>query len=222
MRHIAVVAACLLVVAGVCRAQSAPSPSVPDKSSGSRASRPSEKKAPVENGKLFGVMPNYGTVNAGSVTPMAAGDKFKLALRYFDPYTFAFVALRAGVDQAVNNKREYGQGMQGYGKRYGADFADGLSNSFFATGVFPSLLHQDPRYFRQGQGSGFSRASYAASRALITRQDSGRKAFNFSEVLGMPLRRESPPRTTLTASGRQATLRCARECSLGSTPASTW
>jgi hypothetical protein len=184
MKHLAVIAACLLVVSGACCAQSAPSPPVPDKSSGAQPVGPSDKKAAVENGKLFGVMPNYGSVNSASARPLDVGDKFKLGLRYFDPYTFVFVGLRAGVDQAVDNKKEYGQGAEGYGKRYGADFADGLSNSLFVNGVFPSLLHQDPRYFRRGVGSGSSRASYAISRVLITRQDSGGNAFNFSEVLG--------------------------------------
>jgi hypothetical protein len=157
-------------------------------------SRPSDKSAAdpqsstdkptPENGRVFGLMPNYGTVDSTHVAPMSAADKFKLALRYIDPYTFGVVAFRAGIEQATNSKEEYGQGMEGYGKRYGADFADGLTNSFFVTGVFPSLLHQDPRYFRRGQGAFLSRASYAASRVLITRQDSGRKSFNFSEVLG--------------------------------------
>ena len=182
MKHLAQVAACLVLAAGLCRAQSGASPTAPEKSS---ESTPHEKKAAAENAKLFGIMPNYGTIyNAADARPMTAGDKFKLASRYFNLYTVGFVAFRAGVDQAVDSKDEYGQGAQGYGKRFGADFADGLSNSFFVTAVFPSLLHQDPRYYRRGEGSGFSRMAYAASRVLITRQDSGRKMFNFSEVSG--------------------------------------
>jgi hypothetical protein len=133
---------------------------------------------------MFG-MPSYGTVESGAqVGPLTVGGKFKLALTYIDPYTFAFVAMRAGIDQAIDNKKEYGQGAEGYGKRYGADFADGLSNAIFAKGVFPSLLRQDPRYFRRGEGSFWGRATYAASRVLVTRQDSGRNFFNFSEVFG--------------------------------------
>lgn len=133
---------------------------------------------------MFG-MPSYGTVDGlERVPPLTPGGKFKLALTYISPYTFGFVALRAGIDQAVDSKHNYGQGMEGYGKRYGADLADGLSNAVFVTGVFPSLLHQDPRYYRRRQGSFFDRTGYALSRVLITRQDSGRSFFNFSEVLG--------------------------------------
>ncbi len=69
-------------------------------------------------------------------------------------------------------------------KRYGAGFADGLSDGVFVTGLYPSLLHQDPRYYRLADGGFFHRVEYSVSRIVVTRQDSGRKAFNFSEVLG--------------------------------------
>jgi hypothetical protein len=134
---------------------------------------------------MFGIMPNYGLVDEGlHPPPLAPGQKFKLALQYLHPYTFAFVAAEAGVGQASNNPKEYGQVAEGYAKRYGADFADGLTNTVFVMGVYPSLLHQDPRYYRRGQGGSFNRAGYALSRVLVTRQDSGRKFFNFSELLG--------------------------------------
>ena len=179
LRHF--VWAYVLMLSATCVAQTASTP--PDKSGTQVAPATEEKKK--ENGKMFGIMPNYGTVNnPADAEPLTAGDKFKLALRYFSPYTVVFVGMRAGIDQALDEKHAYGQGAEGYGKRYGADFGDGLTNSFFVTGFFPSLLHQDPRYFRRGEGSGFSRITYAATRVLITRQDSGRRAFNFSELLG--------------------------------------
>ena len=182
-RHVLMVV-CLCFASCLCRAQAAPSSPLPD-NPGVQSPDSSKEETRKENGKLFGIMPNFGTVNNSSqVQPMTTGDKFRLALRYFDPYTFVFVGLRAGIEQAANSKEDYGQGAQGYGKRYGADFADGLSNSIFVNGVFPSLFRQDPRYFRRGVGSGSSRLGYAISRVLITRQDSGHTAFNFSEVLG--------------------------------------
>jgi hypothetical protein len=116
--------------------------------------------------------------------PLRSGQKFTLAVQYFSPYTFAFVAAEAGVNQARNSPREFGQGAEGYGKRYGAGFADGLTASIFVTGLYPSLFRQDPRYYRLGDGGFSHRMGYAVSRVLVTRQDSGRKAFNFSEVLG--------------------------------------
>jgi len=134
---------------------------------------------------MFGVMPTYGLVDAGTQPPpLTSGQKFKLAVQYLNPYTFGFVAVEAGVNQALNSPREYGQGAEGYGKRYGAGFADGLTDGIFVTGVYPSLLHQDPRYYRLGDGDFSHRMGYAVSRILVTRQDSGRRAFNISEILG--------------------------------------
>ncbi len=134
---------------------------------------------------MFGLMPAYGMVEAGmQPPPLTSGQKFKLAAQYLNLYTVVFVAAEAGINQARNSPSDYGQGVEGYAKRYGAGFADGLSAGVFITGVYPSLLHQDPRYYRMGEGGFSHRFVYSASRILVTRQDSGKKAFNFSEVLG--------------------------------------
>jgi len=134
---------------------------------------------------MFGIVPTYGLVEPGmQPPPLTSGQKFKLAVQYLNPYTFAFVAAEAGVNQARNSPKEYGQGAEGFGKRYGAGFADGLTAGVFVTGVYPSLLRQDPRYYRLGEGHFSHRMGYALTRILVTRQDSGRKVFNFSEILG--------------------------------------
>lgn len=149
-------------------------------------SKPASDPQGDKKGKsIFGLMPNNKTVEPDEHPgPMSAGQKLKLTADYFSPFTLVFVAASAGWDQAIDAKSGYGQGAEGYGKRYGADFATGLTHTFFVTGVFPSLLHQDPRYFRKGEGGAGSRIGYALTRVVVTRQDSGRNAFNFSEVLG--------------------------------------
>jgi hypothetical protein len=134
---------------------------------------------------MFGIVPTYGLVSAGvQPPPLTSGQKCKLAVQYLNPYTIVFVAVEAGINQASNRPQEYGQGMEGYGKRYGAGFADGLTDGIFVTGVYPSILRQDPRYYRLAEGGASHRMAYAVSRILVTRQDSGRKALNFSEILG--------------------------------------
>ena len=140
---------------------------------------------PQAQNRLFGFMPAYGMVEVGMrPPPLTSGQKFKLAAQYLNPYSFLFVATVAGVNQARNSPREFGQGAEGYGNRFGAAFADGLTDAIFVTGVYPSILHQDPRYYRLGDGGFAHRTEYAVSRILVTRQDSGRPAFNASEVLG--------------------------------------
>jgi hypothetical protein len=135
---------------------------------------------------MFKVLPNYKAINDPTqpVIAMSVGEKFGLVEHYFDPFTFVFTSITAGIEQSTNDKASYGQGALGYAKRYGADFTDGFTNELFVTGVFPSLLHEDPRYYRLGRGSAFKRTAYALSRILITHSDSGTARFNSSEFLG--------------------------------------
>jgi hypothetical protein len=90
----------------------------------------------------------------------------------------------AGIGQATNSNPSFGQGMEGYAKRLGTSYADFAIQNSMTEGIFPTLLHQDPRYFRHRVGSGRSRLRYAVGRLFITRTDSGKHQFNFSEVCG--------------------------------------
>jgi hypothetical protein len=177
--------AMVLVSATFCRAQDA-SPSMSDSQKQNSEQKPSDSSTQAPGKEImFAIMPAYGMVEPGGhPPPLTAGQKFKLASQYLNLYTVFFEAVEAGVNQATNSPSEYGQGAEGYGKRYGAGFADGLSAGLFVTGVFPSLLREDPRYYRMDSGGFKHRFGYAATRVLVTRQDSGRKAFNFSELLG--------------------------------------
>jgi hypothetical protein len=94
------------------------------------------------------------------------------------------VAAVAGVQQYKNVFPAYGGGIEGYGKRYGAAFANNVSGTLLGRAVYPSILHQDPRYFYKGKGSIRSRALYAMSAAVIARGDDGRWKPNYSLVLG--------------------------------------
>jgi len=146
---------------------------------------PAQEQSP-KNDRLFFLLPNYLTVeNANKVPPLTTGQKFKLAaLGTFDPVEYPYVGVLAGIDQAENADPSYGQGLKGYAKRYGAAFADTTIENFMVGAVFPSLLHQDPRYYQSGQGGFWHRAGHAALRILITRTDSGKTQINYSEWAG--------------------------------------
>src|SRR5579863_6441207 len=154
------------------------------------AAAPASPLSPAGNAaddhRMFKVLPNYKTINdpEQAVVALSPGEKFGLVQHYFDPFTFVFTSITAGIEQAENEKEGYGQGAMGYAKRYGADFTDGFTNELFVTGVFPTLLHEDPRYYRLGRGSGWKRTAYALSRIVITHGDSGAARFNSSEFLG--------------------------------------
>jgi hypothetical protein len=116
---------------------------------------------------------------------MTAGDKFELfAINTMNPYQMLASAATAGIDQADDTYPSWGQGGEGFGKRFGAAYADAATSNFFGTFLFPSILHQDPRYFRKETGGFGSRLGYALTRVLVTRMDSGRNAPNVSLWLG--------------------------------------
>jgi hypothetical protein len=147
---------------------------------------PNEQQEKPQNDRLFFLLPNYLTVeNANQIPPLTPGQKFKLvALGTFDPVEFPYVGTIALIDQAENTDPSFGQGVKGYAKRYGAAFADTTIENFMVGAIFPTFLHEDPRYYQLGKGGFWHRAGYAALRIFITRTDSGKNRFNYSEWAG--------------------------------------
>jgi len=138
-----------------------------------------------EKQRFIGVFPNFYISYVHDPAPMTTKQKFSLASHdTFDPVSLIGVGLAAGIEQANNTYAGYGQGAAGYGKRFAAKFGDGRTSDFLSHAVFPSLFHQDPRYFYQGTGSVKSRMVHAASFAIITRSDSGKPMPNYSYFLG--------------------------------------
>ena len=145
-----------------------------------------EIRSGTSNDRIFWTMPNFLTVeDADRIPPLSSGQKFKVVARgVFDPFEFVLVGFVAGLGQASNSNPSYGQGAQGYAKRYGTSYADNAIENFMASAVFPSVLHQDPRYYQLGHGGFRKRTAHAVARVLITRSDSGRTQLNYSELMG--------------------------------------
>jgi hypothetical protein len=138
-----------------------------------------------ERQRILGVMPNFNTSNASDAEPLTPGEKFSLAAKgVFDPFTFVTVGIDAGLSQAQNDFREYRQGATGYSKRFGASYADTFTSTMVGNAVLPMLLRQDPRYFRKGTGSITSRVWYAALSSVLCKNDTGKRAVNYSNIVG--------------------------------------
>ena len=138
-----------------------------------------------EKQRLVGILPNFYTSYVNDAAPLTWKQKFSLATRgTFDPIAMLGVGFAAGVEQANNSFPGYGQGAEGYGKRFAAKFADGRSSDYLTHAIFPTLLHQDPRYYYQGSGTFKSRLLHAIGSAFFTRGDDGRTEPNYSYVLG--------------------------------------
>lgn len=139
----------------------------------------------AEQQRVGGVIPNFYSSYDWDAPPMLAKQKFKLSFRsVLDPVSFLTVAGLAGAEQYQGLFPGYGSGIEGYGKRYGAALANRFTGEMLSRAAFPSIFHQDPRYFYKGKGSIPSRALYAMSRAVIARSDDGHLRPNYSEVLG--------------------------------------
>jgi Carboxypeptidase regulatory-like domain len=138
-----------------------------------------------EKQRVLGAIPNFYVSYVPNAAPLTSRQKFKLAARsVVDPFTFVVVAGSAGVEQWQNHFIGYGQGAEGYAKRFGAGYADTVSGTFIGGAILPSLLKQDPRYFYKGTGSTRSRFLYAIAMSVICKGDNGRWQLNYSNILG--------------------------------------
>jgi hypothetical protein len=138
-----------------------------------------------ETQRVLGIIPNFYITYDHHALPLSTKQKFELAWKSnVDPVTFAASGVIAGVEQARNSYGGYGQGAQGYAKRYGASYADGFIGNMVGGAILPSLLKQDPRYFYKGTGSTRSRIVYALANAVVCKGDNGHWQADYSGILG--------------------------------------
>ena len=136
--------------------------------------------------RALGVFPNFYTSFIWNPAPLKTKHKFYLAFRSTtDPVNFISTGIVASIQQARGTYKGYGDGPEGYGKRFGADYGNLVISRMVGGAILPSLFHQDPRYFYQGSGTTTSRALHAIGSTVITRGDNGHNQPNFSYVLGV-------------------------------------
>ena len=136
--------------------------------------------------RLLGVLPNFNTSYDATAVSLTPKQKFKLAwASTTDPVQFAAAGFLAGIGQAQDSDAGYGQGMEGYAKRFGANYADTFISNMIGNAILPSVLHQDPRYFRLGYGNKVHRFLYSLATNVITKHDvTGKWEPNYSNVAG--------------------------------------
>jgi hypothetical protein len=150
------------------------------------AQNPPDSTSPVqttEDKRIFGVLPNNRTTEASlpfhSITP-----KQKMTIAFKDSFdwpVYPTAAAFALLYQLEDQNPSFGQGMKGYAKRFATAYGDQMIGNMMTEGIIPSITHEDPRYFRLGEGSTKGRLWYSVSRIFVTRTDSGRSTFNLSE-----------------------------------------
>src|SRR5258708_8533738 len=139
-----------------------------------------------ESKRILGLVPNYrSSASLKPYKPLTAEEKFKIASKdSFDRGTVVLAALFGGQAQLTNSNPAFGQGVKGYARYWSSSYADYVIGNFMTEGIYPTVLHQDPRYFRSGEGSGWSRAGYAMKQILRTHKDAdGSTQWNYSELV---------------------------------------
>ena len=130
-------------------------------------------------------MATFNTTRNWEAVPLSPGQKFRLFFKSaIDPWPFILTGAVAGIGQAEDSYSEWGQGFQGYAKRYGAAYSDYFIGNFFGNAVLPSVLHEDPRYFQKGTGRVTTRALWAAASTVWCRRDNGSWGPNYANVAG--------------------------------------
>ncbi|MGB7281445.1 MAG: hypothetical protein WBE13_04210 [Candidatus Acidiferrum sp.] len=147
---------------------------------------PGSSQIVLTNHRLFGLLANYTTVETqDQFGTLSAATKFKLSVKTMtDPVTVSFLAGIALIGQARDSDPTYGQGFSGYDKRFATFYADTGIGTLMTTSVFPTLLHQDPRYFQLGQGGVRRRMIHAISSIFVAHADNGALQFNYSQLVG--------------------------------------
>lgn len=138
-----------------------------------------------EKQRVMGVMATFNTTRNQDAVPLSPSQKFKLFFKSStDPWPFLLAGAVSGIGQADDSYPEWGQGAQGYAKRYGAAYSDAFIGNFFGNAVLPVVLREDPRYFQKGTGSATKRFLWAASSTFWCKRDNGKWGPNYANVGG--------------------------------------
>ncbi len=136
--------------------------------------------------RILGIIPNFQAVSVDTyLPPLSVKQKFWIATQNsFDYSAFISVGIQSGVEQVTNTYPEFRQGAAGFGRYYWHTFADQAVGNYVVGAIFPSITHEDSRFYILNRGGFWHRASYAFSRIVITRNDEGARTFNYSEIVG--------------------------------------
>lgn len=138
-----------------------------------------------EHQRVFGVMATFNTTRNNDALPLSTRQKFQLFFKSeTDPWPFLLASVVAGIGQADDSYPEWGQGVQGYAKRFGGAYTDAFIGNFFGNAVLTSILKEDPRYFQKGKGSARSRFLWAAASTVWCKRDNGKWGPNYANVGG--------------------------------------
>ncbi len=151
----------------------------------SQREKAEEQLKAQEHQRVMGVMATFNTTSNRDALPLTTAQKFQLFFKSeTDPWPFLLAGVVSGIGQADDSYAVWGQGLQGYAKRYGAAYSDAFIGNLFGNAVLTSLLHEDPRYFQKSSGKFINRALWAAASTVWCKRDNGKWGPNYANVGG--------------------------------------
>ena len=175
-----------LAATGQSGSQTSPAPSkTPPLTPEEQRKKAQEQLDQEYNQRVWAVVATFNTTANQQAIPLSTGQKYQLFFKSAsDPWPFLLASVLAGISQAENGLPEYGQGVQGYAKRFGASYGDYFIGNFLGNAVFASVMHEDPRYYQKGHGTYLRRALWAASGTVWCKRDNGTWGPNYANVIG--------------------------------------
>jgi Carboxypeptidase regulatory-like domain len=135
--------------------------------------------------RAFGVIPNFFVTYERHPAPLSPRQKLHLGLKtILDPTSFAASGITAAIQQKMNSYWQWGQGGEGFAKRFGAAYGTTMQQIMITSVLADSVLHQDPRYFYNGQGTRGQRAWYAVKAAFRAKGDNGKWQPPYAGLIG--------------------------------------
>ena len=173
-------------------APQAPAPAQQSSSSNESASQNQQvQSAPgdvtgQQTKRILGIIPNFRAVSTDEkLPPETVKDKFTSATE--DSFDYSSIFIPAAIALYNMDQRttpQFHEGAAGYARYFWHSAVDQTTENYMVEFIFPTVTHEDSRYYTLGRGGFFKRTGYALSRAVITRSNSGNEVFNISEVFG--------------------------------------
>jgi hypothetical protein len=167
--------------------QTSPAPSkAPPLTPEEQRKKAQEQLEQEEHQRVWAVVATFNTTANHEAIPLSTGQKYQLFFKSaMDPWPFLLAAVLAGTNQAQNSFPAYGQGVQGYAKRFGASYGDYFIGNFLGNAVLASALREDPRYYQKGTGSYTRRVLWAATGTVWCKRDNGTWGPNYANVVAI-------------------------------------
>jgi hypothetical protein len=131
-----------------------------------------------------------GPQTAQPYVPLTSGQKMRRAFKsaFLSPQGYALSAFRAVLTQAGEDElpdKDFEDEFGDWAARFARNVANRSTRTIFASGVYPVLFKQDPRYERAPKKGFLRRTGHAVSRVFVTRGDDGDLEPNYSRFAGV-------------------------------------